>query len=66
VPFFAVSPADCAEYMVYNLLRPEYKTGAHFISNKGDDATKSQYFGNADVRKAVWDHSMEVSGLQEK
>jgi hypothetical protein len=50
--------------MIYNLLRPEHKTGAYFINNKGDDATKNQYFGNDDVRKKVWDHSVEVTGLE--
>ena len=60
---FSVSAADCAEYMVYNLLRPEHRTGAYYINNKGDDATKSQYHGNEDVRKKVWDHAVEVTGL---
>jgi hypothetical protein len=61
----ATSPADCAEYMLYNLLRPEHKVGAYFIDNKANGATKSQYFGNEDVRKKVWDHAVEVTGLSE-
>lgn len=61
---FTTSVADCADWMIYNLLRPEHKTGAYFVTNKGDHATKNQYFGNDDVRKKVWDHSVEVTGLE--
>jgi hypothetical protein len=49
--------------MVYNLLRPEHKTGAHFVNNKGDDARKSQYFANEDIRRKVWDHALETTGF---
>lgn len=51
--------------MVYNLLRPEHKVGGHFVTAKGDDATKSQYYGNEDVRKKVWGHAVEVTGLSD-
>jgi hypothetical protein len=60
---FALSAADCGEYMTYNLFRPEHRTGAHYVSNKGNDAVKSRYHGNEDVRKKVWDHAVEVTGL---
>jgi len=60
---FMVTAEVCAEYMIYNLLRPEQKTGAHFINDHGDDAKKSRYYGNESVRKGVWDHAMEVTGL---
>jgi hypothetical protein len=60
---FSTSATDCAEYMVYNLLRPEHKSGAHFVDNKGGDASKSQYFGNEEIRRKVWDHAMEATGL---
>jgi hypothetical protein len=49
--------------MVYNLLRPENRTGAYYIDNKGNDAVKSPYHGNEDVRRKVWDHAVEVTGL---
>jgi len=62
---FGVSQDECAEYMIYNLLRPEHKTGAHFVNNKGDEASKSSYFGNDDIRAKVWQHSAEVTGLEE-
>ena len=51
--------------MIYNMLRPEHKIGAHFINNKGDETSKSPYFGNDDVREKVWQHSVEVTGLEE-
>jgi hypothetical protein len=49
--------------MVYNLLRPEHRVGAHYVDNKGGEAAKSPYHGNDDVRKKVWDHAVEVTGL---
>jgi len=61
---FTVSVEECSEYMVYNMLRPEHKSGAHFITNKGDEAKKSRYFANEDVRTKVWQHSVEVTGLE--
>lgn len=60
----ATSVEDCAEYMVYNLLRPEHKTGAHFITNKGDEATKSKYHANDDIRAKVWQHAVDVTNLE--
>jgi hypothetical protein len=49
--------------MTYNLFRPEHRTGAYYVSNKGNDAVKSRYHGNEDVRKKVWDYAVEVTGL---
>jgi len=63
---FATSVADCSDWMIYNLLRPEHKTGAYFVTNKGDHANRSRYFGNEDIRKKVWDHSVEVTGLDKQ
>ena len=63
---FATSISDCADYMMYNFLRPERKTGAYFVDNNGDDTTKSIYFGQDEVRAKVWDHSVERTGLGEK
>ena len=59
-----VSQDKCAEYMVYNLLRPEHKTGGHYVSDEGDETTKSQYFGNDDLRAKVWQHAVEVTDLE--
>jgi hypothetical protein len=63
---FSVSAEDCAEYMIFNMLRKEHKTGAYFVTNKGDHATKSRYYGNEDVRKKVWAHAVDVTGLEAK
>jgi hypothetical protein len=52
--------------MIYNLLRPEHKTGAYFVTNKGDHAMKSRFFGDDVIRQKVWDHSVQVTGLEEK
>ena len=59
-----VSVEECSEYMLYNMLRPEHKTGAHFVTNTGDEAKKSRYFANEDVSAKVWQHSVEVTGLE--
>jgi len=63
---FAVSQDECAEYMIYNLLRPEHKTGAHFIDNTGNETSKGKYYENDDVRAKVWKHAVEVTGLEDK
>jgi hypothetical protein len=63
---FSVSAEDCGEYMVYGLLRPENKTGAHFATNQGDHAIKSRYYDDKDVRSKVWQHAVEVTGLDAK
>lgn len=60
----SVSQDDCANYMIYNLLRPEDRTGAHFVNNKGDSAGSGMYFGNAEMRDTVWKHASKVSGLE--
>jgi hypothetical protein len=50
--------------MIYNMLRPENRTGAHFNNNNGDNAKTSMYSGNAEMRKKVWDHASKVTGLE--
>lgn len=60
-----VSAENCGKYMVYNLLRPEHKTGAHFVTHNGDNASKSKYLGNSDVRTRVWNHAEKVTGFKE-
>ena len=61
---FSATPVDCAEYMIYHLTRPDHKTGAYFISNNGEDAVKNKYLEQSDTRQKVWDHGMEVAGLE--
>lgn len=61
---FAVSPEVCGEYMVYNLFRPQHKTGAYFVSEHGEEAKKNQYYGNNDVRAGVWKHALDVTGFE--
>jgi len=50
--------------MIYNILRPENRTGAHFYNNTGDNAKTSMYFGNTEMRKKVWEHASKVTGLE--
>ena len=60
---FMVTAEVCSEYMIYNLLRPEHKTGGHFINDHGDETKKNRYFRDESFRKAVWDHAAVVTGL---
>lgn len=62
---FSATPADCAEYMIHHLTRPDHKAGAFFITSNGDDAVKNKYLGQEDIRQKVWDHGLEVTGLGE-
>jgi len=49
--------------MVYNLLRPEHRTGSYFLDNHGEDVKqKGYYFGNKEIRDKVWKHAEEVTG----
>ena len=59
----STSQDDCGDYMVYNLLRPENRTGAHFVDNRGDAAKKNMYFGIAEMRDIVWKHALKVTAL---
>ena|ERR1700736_5320106 len=65
MPFLS-SISDCADFMTYNFLRPDRKTGAYFVNSIGEDTSKCQYFGNEDVRTKLWKHSVERTGLVEK
>jgi hypothetical protein len=60
---FSISATDCAEYMIYGLLRVEKRTGAYFVDNKANPALNSRYYGNTQVRQQVWDHAVEVTGV---
>jgi hypothetical protein len=63
---FCTSPEECAEYMFHDLTRPDHKTGAYFLSSNGEDAVKNKYLEQPDIRQKVWDHAIEVTGLNTK
>ena len=58
-----VSREDCGENMIYNLLRPEHRTGTYYLDNHGEDVKqKGYYYGNQEIRDKVWKHAEEVTG----
>lgn len=58
-----VSPADCAEHLVYALLRKDLKQynagGASFVDNRGDPV-KGKIVASEEQRKRVWEHTQEL------
>lgn len=57
----SVSSADAGEYMWHGVLSS--KTGAARIGPKGQDIGMSRYFGNPEQRKALWEHTVETTGV---
>ncbi|KAF9037335.1 NAD(P)-binding protein [Hymenopellis radicata] len=55
---WTVSPADSGEYMWHGLLST--KPGSARIGAKGQDIGMSRYFGNAEQRTALWDHTVKT------
>ncbi|KAK0482695.1 hypothetical protein IW261DRAFT_1333916 [Armillaria novae-zelandiae] len=55
----AISPEESAEYMLFSLF--DGKKGFFHRSPKGDDLGMKGYPFTEEEKKAVWDHSMEVT-----
>ncbi|KAJ6551019.1 NAD(P)-binding protein [Mycena vulgaris] len=58
---FAVSPADCREWMMYALVDPAAKTGAHFKDNHAEALGPSTYAQDETARTVVWKSIQERS-----
>ncbi|KAJ6534490.1 hypothetical protein DFH09DRAFT_1405584 [Mycena vulgaris] len=58
---FAVSPADCGEWMMYALVDPAAKTGAHFKDNHAEALGPSTYAQDETARTVVWKSIQERS-----
>jgi NAD(P)-dependent dehydrogenase (short-subunit alcohol dehydrogenase family) len=56
---FSRSQADCAELMLFALL--DGKQGAFRRDECGDDIERTAYYGSEDARKALWEHTVEVT-----
>ncbi|KAF5313617.1 hypothetical protein D9611_010229 [Ephemerocybe angulata] len=52
---FGTTPADCAEYMWHGIFNNT--TGAFRIGSQGEEVGKKNYYGNAEQRKALWEHT---------
>ncbi|KZW00825.1 NAD(P)-binding protein [Exidia glandulosa HHB12029] len=60
--FFAISAVECGEWMLFALLDPETKTGAHFKRNHGQRVEHSKY-ADEKAREAVWKFVQEKSDV---
>jgi len=59
IRLFAAKPEDCAQYMWYGILEGE--KGFFRRNEKGDNIGRKNYAGSPNVRKAIWDHSAEIT-----
>ncbi|KZW00826.1 NAD(P)-binding protein [Exidia glandulosa HHB12029] len=59
---FMISAVECGEWMVYALLDPESKTGAHFKRGHGQHVEQSKY-ADEKAREAVWKFVEEKSDV---
>jgi hypothetical protein len=60
---FITSPADCAEWMMYPLLNPDFAKGGYWLNRHAETKTLGDNV-NDDIAKTVWDHTVEVAQLQ--
>ncbi|KAF8886136.1 NAD(P)-binding protein [Infundibulicybe gibba] len=56
--FIAVSPKECAEYMLYGLLHGEGQTCR--LGKWGDDLGMANYLGTPHAREALWEHTTQI------
>ncbi|KAJ7459634.1 NAD(P)-binding protein, partial [Mycena galericulata] len=59
--FFATSREDCGEWMMYALVDPAAKTGAHFKDNHAEALGPSKYAQDETARAVVWKSLQERS-----
>ncbi|KAG8685909.1 hypothetical protein FRC08_012847 [Ceratobasidium sp. 394] len=57
---FSVSPADCAQWMLYTLLDPQFSKGAFFRSDHAEDVGPNKH-STPELRKLVWEHTLETT-----
>ena len=56
---FARSPDDCGEFMMYALVEPSAKTGAHFKSDLAEPLSACEY-ASGTAREVIWRHIEET------
>jgi len=57
---FSVSGEECGEYMWHGALSTANKPGAWRVGSLGEDLAKKRYFGDAEQRMALWEHTVET------
>ncbi|CAE6497389.1 unnamed protein product [Rhizoctonia solani] len=58
VHMLSVSPAECAQWMLYGLLDPKFTKGAFFISDHAEDFEANKHSTPA-LRRLVWEHTVK-------
>ncbi|KAF8609719.1 NAD(P)-binding protein [Ceratobasidium sp. AG-I] len=56
-----VSPAECAQWMLYTLLDPQFSKGAFYRNNHADDVGANKH-STPELRKLVWEHTLAKTG----
>ncbi|CAE6428542.1 unnamed protein product [Rhizoctonia solani] len=57
IHLISVSPAECAQWMLYTLLDPKFAKGSFFLNNHAEDVGANKYSTPA-LRKLVWEHTL--------
>ncbi|THU85156.1 hypothetical protein K435DRAFT_926267 [Dendrothele bispora CBS 962.96] len=60
----SVSVRDCGEYLLHGVLETMKTPGAWRITNDGSDLGKKKYYGPDEDRKALWEHTVEVTKVK--
>ncbi|THU97577.1 NAD(P)-binding protein [Dendrothele bispora CBS 962.96] len=58
---FTVSVRDCGEYLLHGIVNTMNHPGAWRITNDGSDLGKKNYYGSDEDRKALWEHTVQVT-----
>jgi hypothetical protein len=61
----AISPAVCAEHMLFALFDVE-KRGFIRRGAKGDDIGMEKYFGTEEGRKKLWEHTVQEVDVEHR
>ncbi|KAJ1311775.1 hypothetical protein OPQ81_010243 [Rhizoctonia solani] len=58
IRMMSVSPAECAQWMLYALLDPKFAKGPFFINNHAEDVGANKNSTPA-LRRLVWEHTLK-------
>lgn len=58
IHLMSVSPAECAQWMLYTLLDPQFSKGGFFRNNHAEDVGPNKY-STPELRKLVWEHTLK-------
>lgn len=61
--YLATPQADAGEYLLNGLLNTASTPGAWRLGEYGQDIKNARYFGDAESRKKLWDHTVEATGV---